>query len=108
MRRPGFQHLLRQLADAWKNRRDDVIQAANRAALGLAQYASLQSESGAIGPDLVPDAIQAMARDFDPVNGGFGGAPKFPPSMRLTLLLREYRRTRDERLLHGPRDIFEP
>src|SRR5437899_1931386 len=56
--RPGFQHLLRQLADAWKNRRDDVIQAANRAALGLAQYASLQNESGAIGPDLVPDAIQ--------------------------------------------------
>jgi uncharacterized protein len=89
--RPGFQHVLRQLSDAWKNRRDDVLQAANRAALGLGQYASLQSEDGELGPDLVPNAVEMMTRDFDPVNGGFGGAPKFPPSMRLALMLREVR-----------------
>jgi uncharacterized protein YyaL (SSP411 family) len=94
--RPGFQHVLRQLADAWKNRRDDVTQAANRAALGLTQYASLQSDEGDLGPDLVPNAVEMMARDFDPVNGGFGGAPKFPPSMRLALMLRLEAGTRDE------------
>jgi uncharacterized protein YyaL (SSP411 family) len=89
--RPGFGHLLRQLADAWENRRSDVIQAADRAASAIAQYASLQSESGELEPDLIPNALRLMAEDFDPVNGGFGGAPKFPPSMRLTLMLREIR-----------------
>jgi uncharacterized protein len=98
--RPGFQNLLRQLADYWQNRREDVHKAANHAALTLAQYSSLQSEGGEIAPDLVPAAVQAMTRDFDPVHGGFGGAPKFPPSMRLTLMLREYRRSPDERLLN--------
>jgi uncharacterized protein YyaL (SSP411 family) len=97
--RPGFKHLLLQLADYWKNRREEVIQAANRAALALSQYSSLQGEEGEIGPDLVQGAVQAMTRDFDPKWGGFGGAPKFPPSMRLTLMLREYRRTQDEGLL---------
>jgi uncharacterized protein YyaL (SSP411 family) len=98
--RPGFQNLLRQLADYWHNRRDDVQQAANRAALALAQYASLQSEGGEITPDLIPSAVQAMTRDFDAVHGGFGGAPKFPPSMRLTLMLREHRRSPDPQLLN--------
>jgi uncharacterized protein len=96
--RPGFRSLLRQLADYWQNRREVVVQAADRAALALAQYASLQGEDGEISPDLVRDAVRQMAQDFDPAHGGFGGAPKFPPSMRLTLMLREYRRTHDERL----------
>src|SRR5438552_3643068 len=96
--RPGFRGLLRQLANYWQNRRKAVIQAADRAAQALAQYASLQGEEGEIGPDLVRDAIQQMTREFDPVHGGFGGAPKFPPSMRLALMLREYQRSHDERL----------
>jgi uncharacterized protein len=98
--RPGFQNLLRQLVDYWRNRRDEVQRAANHAALSLAQYSSLQGEGEEITPDLVPTAVQAMTRDFDPVHGGFGGAPKFPPSMRLTLMLREHRRSPDERLLN--------
>ena len=65
----------------------------DRAALGLARYASLQSEDGELGPDLIPNALRMMAQDFDPVNGGFGGAPKFPPSMRLALMLRAFRRS---------------
>jgi uncharacterized protein YyaL (SSP411 family) len=97
--RPGFPHLLTQLADAWKNRRDDVIEAANRAALTLNQYSSLQGEAEGLPSDLVRNGVRAMARDFDPRHGGFGGAPKFPPSMRLALMLREHRRSQDPELL---------
>jgi uncharacterized protein YyaL (SSP411 family) len=105
--RPGFKSLLLQLADYWKTRREEVVQAANRAAMALAQYSSLQSEEGEIGLDLVPDAVQAMTRDFDPKWGGFGGAPKFPPSMRLALMLREYRRSQDERLINVIRTTLD-
>jgi uncharacterized protein len=99
--RPGFSHLLLQLADAWKNRREDLLRSADRLAEAMAQYGSLQSEPGELGADLVPTAVREMLADFDPVNGGFGGAPKFPPSMRLTLMLRDYRRSGEQRVLQA-------
>jgi uncharacterized protein YyaL (SSP411 family) len=99
--RPGFANLLRHLADAWEHRRDEVLRSADQIAAAVAEYGSLQGEPGELGPDLAPAAAQAMLADFDSVNGGFGGAPKFPPSMRLTLMLREYRRTQDQRLIRA-------
>src|SRR5205809_1497577 len=65
--RPGFSNLLRQLADAWQHRRDDVLRSADQLADAVAQYESLQSEPGEIGPDLVPAAVQSIPADFDPV-----------------------------------------
>ena len=44
-------------------------------------------------------AFNSFARTFDAVNGGFGGAPKFPPSMSLEFLLRYYKRTGNENAL---------
>jgi len=48
-----------------------------------------------VGNAAIEQAATLLARDFDPVHGGFGGAPKFPPSTALSLLLRVHRRTGD-------------
>jgi uncharacterized protein YyaL (SSP411 family) len=52
----------------------------------------------AVGPAEI-DGCRAACRAFDPVFGGFGGAPKFPPATALSLLLRHHRRTGDAHAL---------
>src|SRR5262245_66204762 len=61
-----------------------------------------------VGAETLAKAARALAADFDAVHGGFGGAPKFPPSMRLEFLLRWGRRSKEpsaremvERTLEG-------
>jgi uncharacterized protein YyaL (SSP411 family) len=49
--------------------------------------------------DLLDAAQRAIARNYDSTNGGFGGAPKFPPSMNLEFLLRTYHRTGEQSTL---------
>ena len=94
--RPGFPALLAAVADAWKNRRAELDTSAGRllAHLDLAERASTDGE--AVGPGALDRAALAAARDFDRTHGGFGGAPKFPPSMRLELLIRRSIRTGQE------------
>ncbi|MCK0089733.1 thioredoxin domain-containing protein [Rhodococcus sp. HNM0563] len=93
---PSFVQLLGAITDTWRNRRDDVAKAA------AAIVAELQRSSGGlppgtrmVGPELLDAAAATVASDEDKVHGGFGGAPKFPPSNLLEGLLRGYERTRD-------------
>jgi uncharacterized protein YyaL (SSP411 family) len=54
---------------------------------------------GILNPEILDEAAQQMLDRFDPVNGGFGGAPKFPPSYSLSLLMKHYSRNQDPLLL---------
>jgi len=83
---PAFTQVLQALGDAWRDRGDDVRRVADQLREHLNQQAVLGS--GAIDDDVLDAAVHALRRDFDPVHGGFGGAPKFPPSMVLEFLLR--------------------
>jgi uncharacterized protein YyaL (SSP411 family) len=91
---PGFTRLLLSMAEAYKNRRQDVEEQASQVADYLKQRSSsplrgkLGSPSGEIPLELFNTASRALAAEFDPVHGGFGGAPKFPNTMSLELLLR--------------------
>jgi|CXWL01.1.fsa_nt_gi uncharacterized protein YyaL (SSP411 family) len=100
---PGFGDLLEGLADAWKNKRDEVNGQAEQFKEGLAHYTSfgLDSVAGELVADDVVHAARAVRRRVDMVHGGFGGAPKFPNPMNVAMLLRGYRRT-------GDRDLLEP
>jgi uncharacterized protein YyaL (SSP411 family) len=93
---PGFDQVLRAVADAWKNRRDQALEQAETLT-GLLRDVRLSGESGPPaaepGPQLLDNADAAMARSFDPQHGGFGTAPKFPHPLDLRLLLRSWRRT---------------
>ena len=91
---PGFTRILLSMADAYKNRHQDVEEQASQVADYLKQRSSsplrgkLGSPSGEIPLELLNTASRALAAEFDPVHGGFGGAPKFPNTMSLELLLR--------------------
>ncbi len=97
---PSFQQVLHAISETWHQRRDDVGKAA------AAIVAELQRSSGGlpagtrrVDAALLDAAVLAVARDEDREHGGFGGAPKFPPSNLLEGLLRGYERIRREEVL---------
>ena len=92
---PSFRQVLEALDEAWRDRGDDVRQAADAIREHLRAQGSL--ESGVIGEETLAAAVSVLDREFDPTYGGFGGAPKFPPSMVLEFLLRHHARTGDQR-----------
>jgi uncharacterized protein YyaL (SSP411 family) len=104
--RDTFQRLVLGVSDAWGKDRGGVRDQAARVAEALAGNASatttaLRGDGGAgTGlADVTAAAAGALAGDFDAARGGFGGAPKFPPSMVLEFLLRHHERTGDAQAL---------
>ncbi|MGC0362867.1 uncharacterized protein YyaL (SSP411 family) [Rhodococcus sp. 27YEA15] len=91
---PSFTQLLEAIADTFTNRRDDVDSAAQSIVAELTR-ASGGMPYGAIPVDaaLLDIAARAILGDEDVPRGGFGGAPKFPPSVLLEGLLRQFERT---------------
>ncbi len=100
--RPGFPRVLNLLNEAWDTRRGDLVEQAGRiaGAIRTLQYDLASYDETAVpGEETVAGALTHMRTRYDAENGGFGPAPKFPPPMRLELLLNEYERTGDEPLL---------
>ncbi|HEY6100408.1 MAG TPA: thioredoxin domain-containing protein, partial [Anaeromyxobacter sp.] len=93
--RPGFLSLLSAIASAWTNRRDELETSAGELLAHVAAHSEGAAGGGPVGPEALEAAFRDMVRQYDRVHGGFGNAPKFPPSMRLELLLRRYERTGD-------------
>ncbi len=92
--RPSFSMLLTRLAEAWANERDDVVQQAKALTEAVRTSAS-RSVPGAISTSVIDAFVAQEKRLFDEEHGGFGGAPKFPPSAALSLLLRAHARSGD-------------
>lgn len=93
---PSFTQLLSAITDTWHKRRDDVNSAAQQVTDALrAQATGLPDAEFALTPALLDQAVAAIAADEDREHGGFGGAPKFPPSALLEGLLRHWERTGD-------------
>jgi uncharacterized protein len=83
---PSFSQLLTAVADAWRDRRSDIQRDAGAITLALRRAAQPSREP--LTSSLLADAVRGLRRTFDPVWGGFGGAPKFPPASTLEFLLR--------------------
>ncbi|MFB7665186.1 thioredoxin domain-containing protein [Kitasatospora sp. NPDC056138] len=100
---PAFRQVLEGVTAAWQERRDEVGEVAARIRDELAERASVYGAgSGALNPPGEADlhqALVALSRGFDQKRGGFGGAPKFPPSMVIEFLLRHHARTGSEAAL---------
>jgi uncharacterized protein YyaL (SSP411 family) len=99
--RDYFRQLVLNIAQAWRKQRDGVAGQAKHVAAALAENAAA-SASALRGQEGQPDpgfrqvaaaAVQELDGDYDAVAAGFGGAPKFPPSMVLEFLLRYHQRT---------------
>jgi uncharacterized protein YyaL (SSP411 family) len=93
---PSFSQLLASVAQTWAERRDEVVAAGQRIVAGLAEQALVAGDpSAAPDADRLDAAVRSLAATYDEQRGGFGDAPKFPPSMVLELLLRHHARTGD-------------
>ncbi len=113
--RAQFQRLVLGVSKAWREDRDQVASQASQIAAALTERAGQPFAAGrdTAGPDTTgPDttgaetagaetagleaacaaAVSVLASEFDARRGGFGGAPKFPPSMVLEFLIRHFER----------------
>jgi hypothetical protein len=97
--RPGFKSLLRQIAGIWKENPERATSIASEILAVIDQNLSGHAGSGTLTVDLISSGAQQLAEDFDSVYGGFRGAPKFPSSPSIALLLREHARTGEAQLL---------
>src|SRR5262249_34072663 len=82
--------LLRSVATAWKERRSDVLAAADATSHAIADLQTVPDRPGDDdrGGDAIAPAAAAIGKTYDAANGGFGRAPKFPPHGALALLMR--------------------
>uniref|UniRef100_A0A5Q5BPS6 Spermatogenesis-associated protein 20-like TRX domain-containing protein n=2 Tax=unclassified Mycobacterium TaxID=2642494 RepID=A0A5Q5BPS6_MYCSS len=92
--KPNFLQLLAAVAETWRERRGEVEEASDRIAGELRNMAAgLPGGGPQVRPELCDAAVAAVLRDEDTARGGFGDAPKFPPSALLEALLRHHERT---------------
>ena len=98
--RPGFRRVLETIAEAYRTRRAEIVENAKGFREHLSRQTFQKKEGERIDASLLDVAYRAIASRFDPREGGFGGAPKFPPSMSIDFLLRYHHRTGDEHALH--------
>ncbi len=90
--RPGFKTLLDRLAGMWANERETLLKQAAQ----LTRAVRTQAQARAPGPipaDSMERAVRTLEQSFDLRYGGFGNAPKFPPSGALELLLRHHEKS---------------
>jgi hypothetical protein len=94
--KPQFLQLLAAVTGTWRTRRAEVEKAGDQIATELRRLSSgLPGRGPALERSLCDAAVVAILAEEDKDRGGFGGAPKFPPSALLEALLRNYERTRD-------------
>ncbi|MCW2531918.1 MAG: hypothetical protein JWP62_1488, partial [Blastococcus sp.] len=103
---PAFRQVLAAVAEAWTERRDELESAGTKIVGAISARLDL-GEPAPLTADVLDAAVASLATSFDEGSAGFGGAPKFPPSMLLELLLRHHARTGDDEALRMARATLE-
>src|SRR3954451_20061456 len=85
---PSWSRVLEAVAAAWRERRDEIRAGGERIARSLQGGALLTPSEDPIDAHGLDEAVRSLEQVYDPRNGGFGGAPKFPPSSAIEFLLR--------------------
>jgi uncharacterized protein len=98
---PGFQELLPRIAAFYRERREE-ISVQNASLVDALNRNEMPSATGDVvfSPALLDVAFQSLHHTFDPVNGGFGGAPKFPHPTEIELCFERYAANGNEQALH--------
>ncbi|MFE1948085.1 thioredoxin domain-containing protein [Streptomyces massasporeus] len=104
---PSFRQVLQGVHQAWDERRDEVAEVAGKIVRDLAGREISYGDAQTPGEEELAQALLGLTREYDPQRGGFGGAPKFPPSMVLEFLLRHHARTGAEGALQMAQDTCE-
>ncbi|MEU0730090.1 thioredoxin domain-containing protein [Streptomyces sp. NPDC006140] len=104
---PSFRQVLQGVHQAWAERREEVTEVAGKIVRDLAGREISYGDAQTPGEQELAQALLGLTREYDPQRGGFGGAPKFPPSMVLEFLLRHHARTGAEGALQMAGDTCE-
>ncbi|MGH2794608.1 MAG: thioredoxin domain-containing protein, partial [Actinomycetota bacterium] len=89
---PGFERVLTAVNDAWKNKRDELMQQGSALLQYIEKASQLPRSEDALSEPTLRRALEVLSRSFDAEWGGFGGPPKFPQPMTLEFLLRMHAR----------------
>jgi uncharacterized protein YyaL (SSP411 family) len=84
---PAWPQVLEAIAQAWETQRDEIRAQSDRITDRLGGTALLEATDAALDPGILDAAVQELRSAYDAIQGGFGGAPKFPPSSVLRFLL---------------------
>jgi uncharacterized protein YyaL (SSP411 family) len=84
---PSFKQVLEATAGAYANQREELREAASRIRESLNMSGQVSQSEQAVDESLLVTAVSGLQSSFDRTNGGFGGAPKFPPASTLEFLL---------------------
>ena len=98
---PSFKQVLLSLADAYANRREEVLASAENVREFLKESSTASIPRSEVSEGLLAHGANALAGQIDNRFGGFDGAPKFPQAMNLEVLLRHHKRTGDRAALSG-------
>src|SRR2546428_1002349 len=90
--RPSFRRILLAVSDHYTKERADAINTAESLHQALAERRGLHVHQAEVSESLLKDAVDGLKGQFDPVNGGFGSAPTFPPPGQIGVLLALYPR----------------
>ena len=96
--RPGFKRVLLGLAQAYKEKYDEVDESAGSVMNAISHQESFAGRAGAVDGKIIDSIIHSALQMFDRHNGGFGDKPKFPHPPALELLIDTYSRTRNDQL----------
>ena len=96
---PSWPQLLQSIAEAWRERRDELMGSAFEILGELRRLTVAEPAASGLNTELLDTAFASFVRSFDAKNGGFGGAPKFPAAMSMEFLLRYWKRTGNENAL---------
>ncbi len=94
--RPGFERVLLTLAEAWRSRRDEVLESASSVIAAIEHGETFSARGEGLSLAIVDKLVQSAVGQFDPRHGGFGSQPKFPHPAALDLLIDVAARTGDE------------
>jgi uncharacterized protein YyaL (SSP411 family) len=89
---PSFRRVCEAVAEAWNERRDEVLEHAGKLTEAIDEQVMRADVQVELSAELLREAYDNVAAQVDANYGGFGSAPKFPPSMTLEFLMRAYER----------------
>ena len=98
---PAFSRVLSAIAEAYRDRRDEVAEQGRLLAAHLQEQLDVAPGRAEVERRQLDAAAARIGESFDPKHGGFGGAPKFPAPMTIEFLLRTWRRGRDPEMLRS-------
>ncbi|MCZ6775756.1 MAG: thioredoxin domain-containing protein [Ignavibacteria bacterium] len=94
--RPGFPQILDRIHEMWSTNRKQVLDSGQRLADHLERASSPETKTVELSKKALEQGFDSYSRSYDPVDAGFGGAPKFPRPVSFNFLLRYYKRAREQ------------